>query len=56
MNVRWVKIRSWHIVRWGVATRNRYRTVCGRYADGPDQDERGEGRTCESCYRTAGPK
>ena len=54
MNVRWVKFPrgSWHIVLTPTGwVLTRYRTVCGRTADGPDQDERGEGRSCESCLR-----
>lgn len=57
MDVRWVKLRSWHISA-GFKARGdgAWKLVCGRYAVGDEVDERGEGKTCESCLRIAGPK
>lgn len=57
VNVRWVRIRSWHIVLTPTRAINTYRTLCGRNALGPDTDDRpGSERTCESCLRIGGPK
>lgn len=52
MNVRWAKITSWHILRAPILGLGTYRTLCGRFADGPvvDAPPGGE-RTCESCLR-----
>lgn len=59
LNVRWVRIRSWHIVRYPGRgfTLEHYTTLCGRVAPGPELDERpGNEATCESCLRIGGPK
>ncbi len=57
MDVTWVKIRVWHIVRTATRMPGRYLTICGRSAGGPEVDQRpGSEATCESCYRIAGPK
>jgi hypothetical protein len=58
-DVAWVRIRSWHIFRTYTRAGGGV-TVCGRrvgsMAEPPDvRDERPEGKTCETCYRIAGP-
>lgn len=55
-DVRWFQIRSWHILRTPTRVPDRYRAVCGKTGHGPVLDNRPQGRTCESCYRIAGPK
>jgi hypothetical protein len=57
VDVTWVRIRSWHVVKTPTRVPNRYVTRCGRSAFGPDLDERpGNEATCETCLRLAGPR
>jgi hypothetical protein len=56
-NVRWVKIRSFHIVLTPTRVPDTFATLCGRRAAGPEVDDRpGSERTCETCLRIGGPK
>ena len=55
-NVRWVKIRSWHISMGWQSRGGQWKLACGRFAAGDELDDRGTGKTCESCLRVAGPK
>jgi len=51
MNLRWVKIRSWHAVK-GERILGVWKTRCGRYALGNTVEELPkEGKSCESCTR-----
>ena len=57
MDVTWVKIKSWHVVRTPTRAPDRYRTMCGLNADGPQLDDRPGGeKTCETCLRLVAPK
>jgi hypothetical protein len=49
MNVQWVRIRSWHAVRY--QSLSLYLTLCGRYSDQAPVDDLPGGKTCESCLR-----
>jgi hypothetical protein len=59
-DVRWVRIRSWHIVRSEFTSRGGLEmatTACGRRVTGETVDDRpGDEKTCETCFRIAGPK
>lgn len=50
MNIRWVKIRSWHAVK-GERILKVWRTRCGRIAMNDPVNELPEGKSCESCLR-----
>lgn len=57
-DVFWVRIRSWHIVRTFTRVQGGAITACGRSVRGADfVDQRpANERSCESCYRIAGPE
>jgi hypothetical protein len=54
MNVVWVLIRSWHVLRHDSAVA----TLCGRTADhyAPVSDEMPAGKSCETCLRAVARK
>lgn len=61
VNVRWFRIVSWHIASGLVSRASHPKSLCGRWADGPEslvlhEDRPGNERTCESCLRIAGPR
>lgn len=49
---RYVRIRSWHVIR-GVSRANRVMTMCGRMAEigAQEADDFGDDRSCETCFR-----
>ena len=56
MDVKWFKLRSWHIYA-GVADTGLARAYCGRTAQRPLEDDRPtNAKTCEICLRIAGPR
>lgn len=55
MDIKWVKIRSWHAVRppdpgFGLITPS-VMTYCGREASNEPVDELPDEKSCESCLR-----
>lgn len=54
MDRQWVRIQSWHVVRFVYATRaNAYATMCGRLvpSDAEVSDALPSGKSCETCLR-----
>lgn len=52
MGVEWVKVRSWHAIRFDSRT-SMHRTLCGRWASATaeTQPDLPAGKSCESCLR-----
>jgi hypothetical protein len=47
----WVQIRSWHAVLTPTRVPNRYRTLCGRTAEGQAFHTLPVAKSCETCLR-----
>jgi len=62
MDVKWVKIRSWHAVARAALSRDPamagylWATQCGRLAHGVPVDELPAGHSCENCLRIVARK
>lgn len=44
-----IRIRSWHVIRTWTRVPGRAITLCGRTAEGPTAEGRGDERSCETC-------
>lgn len=56
VDVKWVKIRSYHAIRTWTRVPQHYITFCGRSASGPELDDLPAGKSCELCLRAVARK
>jgi len=56
MDVKWVRIVSYHAIRTWTRVPGSYITYCGRSASGPELDKLPTGLSCESCLRSLARK
>jgi hypothetical protein len=47
----YVKLRSWHIVRFWTRVPHSFITLCGRRGSGFSSDTFGDEKSCETCLR-----